>query len=207
MDIGTKSIKEETDMILEPLQIMIQLALLSHCPIGTKLSVSNNLLYLQRPTMIQGIMRWYNQDTKDDLYYLYHGIRRYYQWYKDITGPFFDYLLNLAVKGIDRLTKTYEKSDKKTIIHTLSLYKNLLKMDTPDLFNNKNEEIVSIDNVFQNITKLYDEKIIIVVFNILKLLDTIDDVDSKNKYIESLLYFLDPTNVSIHKWIHENLTV
>ena len=206
MDIGTKSIKEETDMILEPLQIMIQLAILSHCPIGTKLSVSNNLLYVQRPTLIQGIIRWYSSDTKDDLYYLYHGIRRYYQWYKEITGDFFNYLLKLAVKGIDNLIKTYEKSEKKTIIHTLNLYKNLLQMDTPDLFNNKDKDIVSIDIVFKNITKLYDEKIIIVVFNILKLLDTVDDIESKNKYIESLLYFLDPTNVKINKWIHEKLT-
>ena len=37
------NMKEKSDMILEPLQVMIQLALLSHSPIGTKLSVSNNL--------------------------------------------------------------------------------------------------------------------------------------------------------------------
>ena len=77
MDIGTKSIKEETDMILEPLQVMVQLALLAYCPIGTKVSVSNNILQIQRPTLFQGVWRWYNQDGKDDLYYLFHAIRRY----------------------------------------------------------------------------------------------------------------------------------
>ena len=57
--------KERSDMILEPLQVM-QLALLSHCPIGTKVSVSDNILQLQKPTLLQGVWRWYNSDGKDD---------------------------------------------------------------------------------------------------------------------------------------------
>ena len=40
--------KERSDMILEPLQVMVQLGLLSFCPIGTKVSVSENLLHLQQ---------------------------------------------------------------------------------------------------------------------------------------------------------------
>ena len=32
-------------MILEPLQSMIQLALLSICPVGTKLRIKENILY------------------------------------------------------------------------------------------------------------------------------------------------------------------
>jgi len=43
--------KDKIDMILEPLQAMIQLALLSICPIGTKLRIQENILYLQTPTI------------------------------------------------------------------------------------------------------------------------------------------------------------
>ena len=60
--------KDKIDMILEPLQAMIQLALLSICPIGTKLRIQENILYLQTPTITQSISRWYNSDKKDDLY-------------------------------------------------------------------------------------------------------------------------------------------
>ena len=35
--------KERADLILEPMQVMIQLALLAHSPIGTKISVNNNI--------------------------------------------------------------------------------------------------------------------------------------------------------------------
>ena len=39
-------VKEKSDMILEPLQVMIQLALLAYCPIGTKLSISENIFLI-----------------------------------------------------------------------------------------------------------------------------------------------------------------
>jgi len=42
--------KERLDMILEPLQVMIQLAILGFCPRGTKISINENILTLQRPT-------------------------------------------------------------------------------------------------------------------------------------------------------------
>ena len=71
-------IKEKSDMILEPLQVMIQLALLSHSPIGTKLSISDNLLHVQEPNWSQGMLRWYMNDNKDDLYYLFQAIRLLY---------------------------------------------------------------------------------------------------------------------------------
>ena len=41
MDAFTVKVKEKSNMILEPLQVMIQLALLAHSPLGTKISISN----------------------------------------------------------------------------------------------------------------------------------------------------------------------
>ena len=63
--------KERIDTVLEPMQVMIQLALLSFCPIGTKISVMNNTMSLQWPTLSQGIWRWFNKDSKEDLYFLF----------------------------------------------------------------------------------------------------------------------------------------
>ena len=47
MDFLKTYSKEKADMILEPMQVMIQLAILSYEPIGTKIHVSNNILKLQ----------------------------------------------------------------------------------------------------------------------------------------------------------------
>ena len=63
--------KERFDIILEPMQAMSQIALISFCPKGSKLSISNNLLFIQTPTWIQGLTRSYNNDRRDDLFFLF----------------------------------------------------------------------------------------------------------------------------------------
>jgi hypothetical protein len=73
--------KDKIDMILEPLQAMIQLSLLSVCPIGTKITIQENILYIQHPSIIQPISRWYKSDKKDDLLFLFQVIRRFIKWY------------------------------------------------------------------------------------------------------------------------------
>ncbi len=98
--------REKMDMILEPMQVMIQLALLKNAPIGSKISVSNNILNIQKPTYAQGLVRWWNGDNKDDLYYLFHAIRRYYKWYKNEDNKIYNYILDLAKTGIKNLIKT-----------------------------------------------------------------------------------------------------
>ena len=120
--------------------------------------MSDNILQLQFPTLFQGVWRWYNHDGKDDLYYLFHAIRRYYKWYKSENIKIFSFILNEAIKGINKLIITYEKSEQTSIIHTLKLYQNVLGMEAPDLFKENTEETINIDNVFKNIKEIYNEK-------------------------------------------------
>ena len=206
MDVVSTKKKERSDMILEPLQVMVQLALLSSCPIGTKVSVSDNILQLQFPTMFQGAWRWYNSDGKDDLYYLFHAIRRYYKWYKNENIKVFAFILTEAIKGLDNLMVTYEKSDQTSIIHTLKLYKNVLGMEAPDLFKENTEETVNIDKVFKKIKSIYDERLLKVIYNILMLCSTTDNLIEKKYMVDGLLSILTPTDEKIRVWIRKNLT-
>ncbi len=59
--------KERFEMILEPLQAISQLAFLSYCPVGSKLSISDNILYIQEPGWGQTLSRSYYLDKKEDL--------------------------------------------------------------------------------------------------------------------------------------------
>ncbi len=201
------NIKEKSDMILEPLQVMVQLSLLSHCPIGTKLSISDNLLNIQQPSWNQGIWRWYMKDNKDDLYYLFQAIRRFYMWYKPENCAIYSKILDTAIKGLKKLQETYENTDKISIKHTLAMYTNILSLETPNLFNdNTNEQAVNIDKVFQNITDIYNKKILAILFNILKLMDDETNEDNKIQLMNGLLLIMKPTNNKIKSWIRENLT-
>lgn len=201
-------VKERSDMILEPLQVMIQLSLVSKCPIGTKLSVSDNILQIQQPYLYQGILRWWQSDNKDDLYYLFHAIRRYYKWYKNQDNKIFNSILETAIEGIDRLIETYSQcNDKQSIVHTLSLYKNVLSLDTPALFtDSSNNEAINIDSVFENITKLYDKRLLKIIHNLLLLFKEEQNEENRLLYLNGLTQILTPLNKQIKSWIHENLT-
>lgn len=199
--------KEKVDMILEPFQVMVQLALVSHCPTGTKVSVSDNILQIQRPTWSQGLVRWYKNDNKDDLYYLFHAIRRYYIWYKIQDNKIFNFILKKAILGIDKLIETYKKTDRQSILHTLNLYKNILDLDNTDLFKDEKEHTVTMDGVFKNIVGIYNEKILRVINNTLKLLDDETLEENKEHYLNSLEEFLIPINNKLRRWIQDNLAV
>ena len=205
MDLTTR--KERSDMILEPLQVMVQLALLSESPIGTKVSVSDNILQLHPPSWTQGVWRWYNSDGKDDLYYLFHAIRRYYKWYKSEDNKIYNHILSSAVKGIEKLIITYSAAEQTAITHTLALYKNVLELESPDLFKDPDADSVNIDTVFQNIKDTYDKRLLKVIYNTILMVEDPETTDDlKPYYINGLLKILSPTNDNIRKWIREKLT-
>mgnify|MGYP005647423445 CR=1 FL=1 len=200
--------KERGDMILEPLQVMITLGMLGFCPIGTKVNISQNTLYIHEPSIFQGAMRWFEGDSKDDLYYLFHAIRRYYKWYMNRDNEQYDYILSLAKNGIKNLIQTYKNADKQSILHTLSLYHNILELNTPELFESDSDgDTVTIDQVFSKITALYDERIITIVFNIFKTLVAPPDNEYTVSYIAGLREIMKPTENSLRTWIQTNLTL
>jgi hypothetical protein len=201
-----KGTKEKSTMIIEPLQTIIQLAILSNLKVGTKMSIDNNILTLQPPKWHQGVHRWYNADSQEDLYYLYHAIRRYYKWYKSQKDEIFSFFLSKAIKGIEKLISTYSYSNNHTITQTLLLYKNLLEMENADLFKSEdNDDGVSIDVVFEKIKTLYSQEIIQVIYNTLILMDNESDEKSVKHYAEGLQRLLKPLNYNIRKWIQANL--
>jgi len=152
--------KDKLDMILEPLQSMIQLAILSVKPIGTKLAIQENILYIQEPSIIQPINRWYNSDKKDDLYFLFQVIKRFIKWYnpenKIISSELYNLICSMSLTGLDNLVKTYNNTDNNSIIQVLHLYKNLLEVPNSKELDKHTNEKVNIDEVFENIISLYE---------------------------------------------------
>ena len=121
--------KERFETILEPLQALIQIALLSYYPIGSKLTIQNNILYIQAPSYSQSVTRWYNNDTQEDLFYLFNIFCRFKKFYIDVKvghAKLFELLISLAKNGINNLIRTYNQTDKTHVLHTLQMYKNML---------------------------------------------------------------------------------
>lgn len=149
--------REKLDFILEPLQAMLQLSMLAFCPLGTKLTINDNLLGVQLPGMSQGIVRFFNDDTKEDLYYLFNVFRRFVSYYgylrKDTKyRQLYDILIELSKHGLNNLIQTYTDCNKINVLHTLTMYKVML--EKPEFFNP--EPVTTNDELHEQLSSTED---------------------------------------------------
>ena len=132
--VASRRKKERFETILEPLQAILQIALLAFYPVGTKVTIQNNALILQPPAYSQSMMRWYNNDTKEDLYFLFNVFTRFKKFYapykadapESVQHRLYALLIDLSKTGINKLIRTYGQTDKPHILQTLTMYKFML---------------------------------------------------------------------------------
>ena len=223
--------KERVEMVLEPLQAMTQLAIMTYCPVGSKLSISNNLLCIQTPSWSQSVTRSYNHDKKDDLFFLFSVINRFNSFYLFLknkqgkTSDLFNILVEMSKTGIDKIIQTYSRGggDYTHLLQTLKMYRKML--ERPDVFtenlnggnenNNKgivniehykeksNDKDRNIDGIFVKISELYTEEHLSIIYNTLNLIKK--HPEDCITYMDGLNFIFHPVNVEIKKWIHENI--
>lgn len=224
---GSKK-KERFETILEPLQALIQIGLLSYYPIGTKLTIKNNILHIQSPTYSQSVTRWYNNDTQEDLFYLFNIFCRFKKFYIDQKTEYnelFSLLIELAKNGINNLIRTYNNTEKTHVLHTLQMYKNMLdgsshnhnhhvvSTNTPILLtssgggggggNNAASSDIDMDDIFIKISELYTDEIFKIIHHTLTAMK--NDESNYVHYADGLNMILHPVNMRIKKWIDENI--
>ena len=210
--------KDKIDTILEPFQAMIQLSLLSICPIGTKLQIQENILYVQPPTILQPFSRWYHSDRKDDLYFLYSVIKRFIKWYHPsnkktpLTAELYQLITTMAMDGLNNLFKTYSSTDANTVIHVIQMYKNLLEYNNDKILVDEymvdaEKNRVNIDEVFERIMAVYDGNILQVVYHTLFLIQQEKNEHYQMHNMEGLNRILYKYHQSIKEWIKVNLVL
>jgi hypothetical protein len=216
--------KERVEMVLEPLQAMTQLAIMTYCPVGSKLSISNNLLCIQIPSWSQSVTRSYNHDKKDDLFFLFSVINRFNSFYLFLrnkqgkTSELFDILVDMSKTGLDKIIQTYSRGggDYTHLLQTLKMYRKML--ERPDVFTEKSssqqnekdkekkmesEKDKNIDGIFVKISELYTEEHLSIIYNTLKLIKK--HPEDCVTYMDGLNHIFNPINTEIKKWIHENI--
>jgi hypothetical protein len=61
--------------LLDPLSTIIKLAIIGNKPVGTKILIQYNIIYLQEPGIFQSITRMFYNTNKSDLQYMYNPIQ------------------------------------------------------------------------------------------------------------------------------------
>jgi len=110
--------------LLDPLSVIIKLAILASKPVGTKVCIQNNVMSFQDPGPFQGLCRIIYKLNKTDLHFMYNPIHLACLHYLSAAAlksrPRMRNLFVYAQRGIERLIETYQANS--TVVHRLNYY-------------------------------------------------------------------------------------
>ncbi len=157
---------KEKNMIIDPISCLIKLSILGFHPIGTKISIINNMVNIVEPSIFQGAWRFINGDGREDLHNLYAPIIKSIEWYyKENTE--ITHLFDFAGNGLEVLKKAYPSNS--TICHTLDLYIQHIRTRKKTTYMNQNIEYNGDDTnrIHDFLKKLWEPDEIHIVINLL----------------------------------------
>ena len=121
--------ENNNNSILDPLSCVIRLAILSFKPNGTKISITQNKISYNEPSILQGTIRWTQGDNRDDLHNIFKPLLKATEWY-DTNKSELQEIFKLAISGLEKLKQAY--SNNSTINHSIDRYILILQNDTND---------------------------------------------------------------------------
>ena len=190
--------------ILDPLSVIIKLAILSKKQVGSKISVYNNILYIQEVGIFQSFVRVMFKNNKVDIQYLYNPIQCACKFFlnKDYISknPNIKKIFINAQSGLKSLIETYK--EHTIIIHTLYFYYNIIENHLSDNYNEKLfiEDSFTIyykEDLLKELNSQWtNEKIKIV----LEMIEFINGEKESNKSIKCLEEFMIIIDNNINKF-------
>jgi len=141
--------------ILDPLSIIIKLAIIGNKPVGTKILIQNNIIFLQEPGPFQAFCRYIFNTNKTDLQFMYNPIQIACQTFltKEIIQktPRMKSLFICAQLGIEKLKETYKSCSM--ICLCLNYYYTIITNYVEQIYN---------DAIFRKdtMTSLYNKEVI-----------------------------------------------
>ena len=142
-------------MMLDPLSVIIKLAILSNKPIGTKVLIKNNVIYFQEPGVFQSLARYFYNTNKTDLQFMYNPIQiactTFLSKENMAKTPRIKNLFVYAQNGLKNLSETYKNCS--IISLCLNYYYAIITNHVEQKYN---------DSIFykDTLTSLYSKEII-----------------------------------------------
>jgi hypothetical protein len=184
--------------VLDPLSTIIKLAIISNKPIGTKLRIDNNIIYIQEPGPFQAICRYYFKSNKTDINYLYNPIEIACNIYlmKNFTqkNPKMKDLFLCAQNGILRLIETYKSCSIMRIClnHYLSLILNYAdEKNNETLFRKDEMSNYYTKEKLDELSKIWTQDKINIVLNLTSFLSKDESAEINVKSLETIMDTID----------------
>ena len=189
--------------ILDPLSVIIKLAILGNKPVGTKILIQNNVVYLQEPGPFQTICRIFFKSNKTDLQYMYNPIQNACQFFltKEYMQktPRIKNLFQCAQLGIKKLIETYKTCP--IIGLSLNYYYTIITNHVDQIYNETifHKDFMSslyTTEIVSEVSKQWTEEKIKVVLDLISFLT--NDVMAFNN-VKSLETIMEPIDKNTHQ--------
>lgn len=189
--------------ILDPLSVIVKLAILSNKPVGTKLLIKNNVIYFQEPGPFQSLCRMMYKSNKTDLQYIYNPINIACLQFLSKSfiekTPRIKNLFLCAQHGLKKLIETYKSCSIITI--TLNYYYVLLSNHIQQTYNENmfikdNFTNYYTSNIIEILHKQWTDEKIKVVLDIISFLLKYSDNPNNVKSLETIMDSID-TNTQV----------
>jgi hypothetical protein len=159
--------KQEKNAILDPFSCMVRIAILFFKPKGTKISFANNKISYHEPCLLQGTIRSFQGDNREDLHNLFQPIKKAMIWY-DYKDKQIEAIFKLSEKGIAKLQNSYTYNS--LITHSLEHYRQYITSHLNGSRQQKTQNDQPVDDkniIFQKLRDLWSENEINIIYNIL----------------------------------------
>ena len=189
--------------VLDPLSVIIKLAVIGNKPVGTKILISNNVIYLQEPGPFQALCRVFFKTNKTDLQYMYNPIELACKQFlsKEFvkTTPRIKNLFLCAQNGIKRLIETYKINS--IICLTLNYFNVIITNHVEQTYN---ETIFNKDGM----SSLYTKELLEQVFTywtqekikvVLDLISFLTNDKSASSNVKSLENIMETNDIELFK--------
>jgi hypothetical protein len=184
--------------ILDPLSVIVKLAILSNKPVGTKLLIQNNVIYFQEPGPFQSISRMFYKTNKTYLQYIFNplNIACLHFLSKSFVEktPRMKQLFICAQNGLKKLIETYKACSILTL--TLNYYYAILNNHVQQIYNENmfikdSFTCYYTSDICEKLNKQWTDEKIKVVLDIITFLTKCDDSSSNAKSLETIMNGID----------------
>lgn len=191
-------------LLLDPLSVIIKLAILDNKPIGTKLLIQNNTIYFHEPGPFQSLCRILYKSNKTDLQYMYNPINIACLHFLSKTYvekcPRIKKLFVTAQNGLKKLIETYKTCSIITI--TLNYYYAILTNHIQQLYNENmfvkdNYTCYYTQTVIESLNNQWCDKNIKVVLDLICFLLENPDASTNVKSLETIMDGIDENTKNI----------
>lgn len=207
--------KHSTDQqLLDPMSTLIKLSLVSFCDKGTKVSIYENSIELQKPGLLQGAIRWSQGDKRTDLHNLYAPIRKALEWYNPKDDKALAYIYELAKEGLRSLKEAYsELGNSNLVSHTISYYITIIDNKLKGVENTINPEAILAESVYREesgINRLQtiwtSNEVKIVYHSLLQVIEAKNKNKDLDNYINSIISILEGKDKQVRDLLHRRMT-